>query len=46
MIAAMRDLSLDALCVVYPGNLRYEIAERITAIPAAESFTDPERHLP
>ena len=46
MTAALRDLSLDALCVIYPGNLRYEIAERITAIPATESFTDPERYLP
>ena len=41
MTAALRDLSLDALCVLYPGNLRYQIAERITAVPAADSFTAP-----
>ena len=29
---------LDALCVLYPGNLRYELGERMTAIPAAEFF--------
>ena len=38
MITALRDLSLDALYVVYPGALRYGIAERITAMPAAERF--------
>ena len=46
MTAALRDLSLDALCVVYPGNLRYEIGERITAIPAKEFFGDSEWHQP
>lgn len=39
MTAAMRDLSLDALYVLYPGSHRYEIAEAITAVPAAEFFT-------
>ena len=38
MTAALRDLALDALYVVYPGNLRYEIGDRITAVPAAERF--------
>ena len=39
MVAALRDLSLDMLCVVYPGRLRYRIDEQITAIPAAEPFS-------
>lgn len=39
MTAALHDLSLDALYVVYPGTLRYEIGERITAVPAAERFS-------
>ncbi|WP_419840145.1 ATP-binding protein [Candidatus Poriferisodalis sp.] len=39
MTAALRDLSLDALCVVYPGNLRYKISDRMTAVPAAEYFS-------
>ncbi|MFT3801885.1 MAG: DUF4143 domain-containing protein [Burkholderiaceae bacterium] len=30
---AFRDLSLDALYVVYPGNRRYPLAERIEAVP-------------
>lgn len=39
MTAALGDLSLDALCVLYPGDLRYEIGQRITAVPAAEFFS-------
>ena len=39
MVAALRDLSLDTLCVVYPGALRYEIGERLIAVPAAERFS-------
>ncbi len=38
MTAALRDLSLDALWVLYPGRLRYPISEHITAIPADEPF--------
>lgn len=38
MRAALADLSLDALCVLYPGSVRYEIGERMTAVPAAEFF--------
>ncbi len=38
MTAALRDLSLDALWVLYPGRLRYPISEHITAIPASEPF--------
>ncbi len=45
MATALRDLSLDALYVLYPGNLRYQISEQITAIPAAEPFpTDTTAH--
>ena len=39
MTAALRDLSLDALYVLYPAELRYEIGERITAVPTAERFS-------
>ena len=39
MTAALRDLALDALYVLYPGDLRYEIGERMIAAPAAERFT-------
>ena len=38
MTAALRDLSLDALYVLYPGDLRYEIGDRMVAAPAAERF--------
>ena len=36
MAVAVDDLRLDALYVVYPGDTRYAIDERITAVPAAE----------
>lgn len=35
MAVAVDDLRLDALYVVYPGEARYAIGERITAVPAA-----------
>lgn len=38
MVAALSDLSLDALFVVYPGRTRYALDERITALPAREPF--------
>ena len=38
MITALTDLSLDALFVVYPGRTRYMLDDRITALPAGESF--------
>ena len=38
MTIACRDLSLDALDVVYPGPKRYAISDRITAVPADEPF--------
>lgn len=36
MAVAVDDLRLDALYVVYPGDTRYAVDERITAVPAAE----------
>ena len=39
MAAALRDLSLEMLYVVYPGNLRYQIDEQIMAVPATEPFS-------
>ena len=36
MRIAMGDLRLDALYVVYPGNRRYRLADRIEAVPLAE----------
>ncbi len=39
MTAALRDLSLHMLCVIYPGDLRYQIGEQIVAIPAADPFS-------
>ncbi len=32
------DLRLDALWVVYPGDVRYAIDDRITALPASARF--------
>jgi hypothetical protein len=33
MRIAMRDLRLDALYAVYPGNRRYPLAEGVEAVP-------------
>lgn len=41
MVSALRDLALDHLFVIYPGNRRYPVAERITAVPATEPFRLP-----
>jgi predicted AAA+ superfamily ATPase len=41
MSIAMHDLKLDALYVVYPGNRRYPLAERIEAVPLAEFVGAP-----
>ena len=41
MTIACRDLSLDALDVVYPGPRRYAIGDRITAVPAHERYQLP-----
>ena len=38
MAVAVDDLRLDALYVVYPGEVRYAIDERITAVPAGAPF--------
>ena len=38
MAVAVNDLRLDALYVVYPGEARYVIDDRITAIPAGVTF--------
>lgn len=36
MRTAVADLKLDSLYVVYPGNKRYHLSERIEAVPLAE----------
>jgi hypothetical protein len=41
MRIAMSDLRLDALYVVYPGNRRYALADRIEAVPL-EAFVGPD----
>ena len=33
MRSALSDLKLDKLLVIYPGSLRYPIAERVEAVP-------------
>ncbi len=38
MTVALNDLRLDALYVVYPGDVPYVIDDRITALPAAAPF--------
>lgn len=38
MTIARRDLSLDALDVVYPGRMRYALGDGITAVPAHERY--------
>lgn len=40
MRSAMTDLKLDALYVVYPGDRRYTLAERIEAVPLS-TFVPP-----
>ena len=35
MHIALADLKLDALYVVYPGSLRYPLADRVEAVPLA-----------
>lgn len=39
MRIAMEDLHLERLTVLYPGDLRYELAERVTVVPLAEIAT-------
>ncbi len=39
MTIAVNDLGLQALYVVYPGDTRYAIDDRTTAVPAGEPFS-------
>lgn len=39
MTVAVNDLRLDALYVVYPGELRYDIDDTISAMPAGAPFS-------
>lgn len=39
MHVALEDLRLEHLWVIYPGSLRYALAERITALPLREIHT-------
>ncbi len=39
MTVALHDLRLDALYVVYPGDVRYAIDDRIAAVPAGAVFS-------
>ena len=41
MAVALNDLRLDALYVVYPGEMAYGIDDRITAVPAGVPFPAP-----
>lgn len=36
MRTALSDLKLDKLCVVYPGERRYRLADRVEVVPLAE----------
>jgi uncharacterized protein len=39
MKAALADVGLERIAVVYPGKLRFAIADRIEAVPLAELVT-------
>ena len=43
MRVAVTDLSLDRLCVIYPGPIRYRVDERIEVLPIGElgSLAEP-----
>jgi uncharacterized protein len=41
MRAAMTDLSLDRLVVIYPGDQRYALHERVDVVPVGDLATDP-----
>jgi uncharacterized protein len=43
MRIAMQDLALDALYVVYPGDRRYALAERVEAVPLSALVAWPAR---
>nr|MBA3456044.1 hypothetical protein [Deltaproteobacteria bacterium] len=38
MRVALADLDLDALYVVYPGDRRYRLAERVEVVPLAAAI--------
>lgn len=40
MRIALEDLRLDNLVVVYPGEVHYDLAERVSVVPAAEIASD------
>jgi predicted AAA+ superfamily ATPase len=42
MRIALSDLKLDRLIVVYPGDRRYQLAERIEVVPLADMVTSDE----
>jgi len=47
MRSALADLHLDALAVIHPGSIRYTIAERVEAVPAAVlAAGDPDALFP
>lgn len=41
MRIAMTELGLERLTVVYPGDVRYDLDQRITVVPLAEACRDP-----
>ena len=43
MRIALQDLGLDALYVVYPGERRYRLADRVEAVPLAALIPAPDR---
>jgi hypothetical protein len=40
MRTALTDLKLDRLMVIYPGDRRYPLADRVDVIPAASLAND------
>ena len=41
MHVAVKDLGLEHLWVIYPGDIRYPLDDKITALPLSEVLTDP-----
>ena len=46
MRSALSDLALDALYVVYPGQRRYHLADRVQAVPLAALLPNPSTAHP
>jgi len=42
MRAALEDLKLEHIAVVYPGTMRYPLEERVTAVPL-QDLADPDK---